>query len=68
MVIIVRKEKRVFHGFTGITAMLQRVMRVEESTQRKRVWLDELRLGRETMRGTKSCLVGYKFFKWCMYK
>ena len=68
MVIIVRKEKRVFHGFTGITAMLQSLMREEESTRRKRVWLVELRLGRETMRGTKSCLVGYKFFKWYMYK
>ena len=32
------KEKRVFHGFTGITAMLEGTMREEGRTQRKKGW------------------------------
>ena len=36
---IVKKEKRVFHGFRGITAMLQKWNEREESIQRKRGWL-----------------------------
>ena len=36
---IVKKEKRVFHGFRGITAMLQKWNEREESMRRKRRWL-----------------------------
>ena len=36
---IVKKEKRVFHEFRGITAMLQNCNEREESIQRKRGWL-----------------------------